>query len=279
MFDIRYPQITGKTEKEQLMQIKSYLYQIVPQLQIALENLATKEGTSTTPSSAKDRYSQGIVGVPTDPQETFNSIKALIIKSADIVNAYYEEISRKLDGEYVAVSDFGIFSESTTSTITEDSTKINNLFTSVQEIIDGTSTTFGSLSEEMSDIKQGLDDAKTDIQGSLGELADGLEGVKQTIVDVTANVKTGLLYYDDEATPIYGLEVGQTNVVNGEEVFNKFARFTSDRLSFYNAYGNEVAYISDNKLYINDAEINGTLTIGRYIIDSSNGLAFKRVEG
>lgn len=279
MIDIRYPQITGKTEKEQLMQIKSYLYQIVPQLQIALENLATKEGTSTTPSSAKDRYSQGIVGVPTDPQETFNSIKALIIKSADIVNAYYEEISRKLDGEYVAVSDFGIFRENTTSTITEDSTKINNLFTSVQEIIDGTSTTFGSLSEEMSDIKKGLDDAKTDIQGSLATLASGIEGVNTRIKEVTANVKTGHLYDDSQGTPIYGVEVGQTVTENGEEVFNKFARFTADRLSFYNAHGHEVAYISDNKLYINDAEINGTLTIGRYIIDSSNGLAFKRIEG
>ena len=70
------------------------------------------------------------------------------------------------------------------------------------------------------------------------------------------------------------MEVGQTTEVNGEELFNKFARFTSSRLSFYDANGSEVAYISDYKLYITNAQILGNLYLGSYILDTTNGIAF-----
>lgn len=36
---IRLPKITGKTEKEQLMQIKSYLIQLVSELQFAFDEI------------------------------------------------------------------------------------------------------------------------------------------------------------------------------------------------------------------------------------------------
>ena len=49
------------------------------------------------------------------------------------------------------------------------------------------------------------------------------------------------------------------------EVFDKFARFTSDRLSFYDQNDNEVAYISDRKLYITHVEVKGTFSIGGFI--------------
>jgi hypothetical protein len=57
-------------------------------------------------------------------ETTFNSLKALIIKSADIVNAYYEEINTRLSGVYVAESDFGTYVEETDLKISRSSKDI-----------------------------------------------------------------------------------------------------------------------------------------------------------
>ena len=76
---------------------------------------------------------------------------------------------------------------------------------------------------------------------------------------------TYTIYEDANGIPVYGLEVGQKNIVDGVEVFNKYARFTSDRLSFYDRNDTEVAYISDKKLYINNVEITGSYKIGRFV--------------
>lgn len=163
------------------------------------------------------------------PQVTFNSIKSLIIKSADIVNAYEEKINKELEGKYVAVSDFGIYKEDTLQKIEETSTSITQFYEDVQEII------------------------------------TNIENVEHTLIDVSAHIKSGLLYYDDSGAPVYGLEIGQRNEVDGEEVFNKYARFTPDKLSFYDQNDNEVAYISDKKLYITDVELMGSFRIGGFI--------------
>lgn len=216
--EIRLPNITGITEREQLAQVKSYLYQLAQQLQWALGTVGTSSGqaaavqiTSKTDASV---LPSGVVA-----QTTFNALKPLIIKSADIVSAYYEEISRRLEGEYVAQSDFGTYTESTSQQINETSTGVERLFENVQKII-------------------------TDI--------DTLE---YSVIETHAHIRPGLLYYDEQGVPIYGLEIGQKKVIDGEEVFNKYARFTSDRLSFYDQNNSEVAYISDNKLYIANVEV------------------------
>ena len=47
-------------------------------------------------------------------------------------------------------------------------------------------------------------------------------------------------------------------------MFNKFARFTADKLSFYDQNGNEVAYISDRKLYITHVEVTGSFLMGGF---------------
>ena len=77
--------------------------------------------------------------------------------------------------------------------------------------------------------------------------------------------------FTETPSPVYGVEVGQTD--NGN--FKRSARFTADRLSFYDGYDVEVAYISNKKLFINDAVLTGSVTIGKYIIDTLDGLAFR----
>ena len=235
--DIKFPNITASSEAGKIEQIRSYLYQLADQLKYALNSIESGGATKLQQGSSGN----GGAVSEKEAQATFNSVKALIIKSADIVEAYSEEISQRFAGEYVAQSDFGTYSEYTEQMITTNSKGVENLFKSVQEII-------------------------TDI-GNL----------EHTLIEVDAHIRSGLLDYDDSGVPIYGLEIGQKNTIDGKEVFNKYARFTSDRLSFYDKNDTEVAYISDYKLYITNAQITGTLTLGRYVLDTYNGLAFKWV--
>ena len=427
--DIRLPHITGLTEKEQLKQINTYLFQLAEQLQWALNNADTSSHTviikqqpiSTTPSSAG---SNGRM-VQDDTQATFAALKPLIIKSAEIVEAYYEEINKRLEGLYVAQSDFGTFAEQTSQEIEVTSKNTTQQFENMQVIITGLDNNVGSiessihgivedlsytqndiiklgvdiedigssvasvegeigeldttlkavegnvntldttlkavevnvtnldsnlksvegnvtnldnnlktvegavggldtnlkavetdlndtkvgigsslesiseevgvidkdlqgvkagvkkdigdLTDEVGKVDTKLEDAKSALNADLGKLKDSLDALNSLIVEVNARIKSGLLYYDDNGIPVYGLEVGQTNTVNGVEVFNKFARFTAGRLSFYDNNGTEVAYISDYKIYITHAEVTGTLKLGGYLVDTSNGVTFKWV--
>lgn len=233
--NIRLPNITANTEAGKLQQVQSYMYQLVEQLNWALNKIDSSSQTAVLqkgkPAVAEDKNSS---------IATFNDIKGLIIKSADIVNAYYEEINRKLSGLYVAESDFGTFKQETEKITKETSESVEDLYKNVQEIISET-----------------------------------IPGFEQRIIDVTANIKSGLLDYNNEGIPVYGMEIGQINEVDGEKTFDKFARFTSDRLSFYDANDTEVAYISDFKLVITDAEVLGNLKLGKYILDTSDGLALR----
>lgn len=216
MSDIRYPNITGTTEAAQLLQVKSYLHQLVDQLNMTLQDMGSGGGSAYTPTrTAAD--SKAITDK--EAQSTFNSIKALIIKSADIVNAYYQEINHRLEGVYVAESDFGDYAEQTTHDIKVTSDRTEEIFKSLQTVI---------------------------------SRVDGIAG--QT-VEANAYINSGELYTDENGVPVFGLEIGQTNEIDGVETFNKFARFTADRLSFYDQNDNEVAYISDNTLHITRAEV------------------------
>jgi hypothetical protein len=248
-FELRFPNITAQDEKGQLVQMKSFLHQLVEQLQWALNDLSsTASGYVVAASAPKSQASE-----PTkvDANATFNAVKSLIIKSADIVSAYYDKIQARLDGIYVAESEFGAFAEQTTQNILSNSSYTERSFSNIQEITN-------SLSDSLRDTKE-------DVDGKLASISGLIDGISHTLIDVSANIRSGLLFYDDNGVPVYGLEVGQKTKIDGVEVFDKFARFTSDRLSFYDQNDNEVAYISDRKLYINHVEIKGTLKMGGFV--------------
>ena len=265
MYEFRYPNITGKTTEEKVAQIGSYLYQFVEQLQWAVESLNTN--TNVVVSSTSHRSgtpSATATNTPIDSQETFNAIKALIIKSADIVDAYYTEIRESLESEYTALSEFGEFKNTTSTELLKSSNGIEQIYTSISTI----DTNITNITENYGKLSGGLDDVKTKA-----------EGADKYIQTIQGSIKTGQLGYDENGKEIYGIEVGQKNIVNDVETFNKYARFTADRLSFYDKNDVEVAYISDEKLYIKEAEIIGNLKLGKYVIDTTSGLAFKWAGG
>ena len=275
--DLRLPNINGATEREQLLQIKNFLYQHIEQLQFALNSIGTSNNTSTGAVTAIPSSLVSPAQTTVSADATFGSIKALIIKSADIVNAYYEEINKRLVGEYVAQSDFGTFEEQTSQDVFENSTNINRSFGSIQEIKSGVDSSIEALTGEIGEVDTKVADVEASMTTKIQDLKTEVEALNFSIAEVAANIKSGLLYYDDDGVPVYGLEVGQRNVVDGVEVFNKYARFTAGRLSFYDQNGTEVAYISDYKLYITHAEVTGALKLGGFAVDTTNGLTFKWV--
>lgn len=225
--NIRFPNITGKSEAEQLTQVKSYLHQLAEQLNWALSTI--EAGTSNANATTDAVTQADGPGKAQENEVSFYELKSLIIKSADIVNSYSEQISKKLEGSYVSKSDFGIYEEATAQEIKANSSAIEQFYTDLQQI------------------------------------ATDIESVEHTLIEVNAHIKSGLLYYAEDGTPVYGLEIGQRTKIEDEEVFNKYARFTSEKLSFYDQNDNEVAYISDKKLYITHIEVKSTYTIGKLV--------------
>ena len=217
------PNITASNDRERLQQMQSYLYRMAQQLQWAFSTIET--GNTGVAASGGNVQNASKTSEKSDPATTFAGLKNLIIKSADIVNAYYTEISHRLEGQYVAQSDFGTYTEQTSQEIQENSSNINQLFTNVRT------------------------------------LSDTVDEMYNSTLSTNAYIKTGLLAEKEDGSPIFGLEVGQTNSADGVQFFDKFARFTADRLSFYDRNDIEVAYISDYHLHITNASISGTLTL------------------
>lgn len=226
--DIRYPNITATDTEGKMSQMQSYMHQLVEQLNWALSTVNNAiEGNTSNVVMPSQNGSNG----EDNAVDTFNSIKALIIKSADIVQAYEDVMMKDFNGKYFAESDFGTYLEDTKHTIEDNSKYTKDEFAKVQTI-----TT----------------------------------GLENELKETEAYIKRGELYEDKDG-PVYGIEVGQTDT-NG--LFSKFARFTAKKLSFYDEQGDEVAYISQKKLYISEATFLYNIQLRGYLMDTSDGLAF-----
>jgi hypothetical protein len=190
------------------------------QLQWAFDTLENGSGTAVSQNTAVPTGKQA-----ESPASTFAGIKNLIIRSADIVDAYCEEISRRLESVYVAQSDYGTFTRETRMELQANSEGIRQLFTDTEAL-----------------------------SGTVDQMYDSIQGTD-------AYIKTGKLWEDASGNGIYGLEIGQTRQQEGGTVFDKFARFTAERLSFFDGSDVEVAYISDYHLYITNAIVTGSLVL------------------
>lgn len=243
--DIRLPNITATNDSGKLSQMQSYMYQLVEQLNWALNTIGTASTTGTESPTVKVQQSESLS--QEEAIDTFNSIKALIIKSADIVMAYEKTIMTNFNGKYFAESDFGTYIEETNRKVEENSKWVTETYDSVQKI------------------------------------TKDVEGLEEDVRTTNGYIKRGLL---DEGK--IGIEIGETTE-NG--TFKHYARFTSDRLSFYDVNDNVVAYIgagvsdeddkeNHNCLYIRGKAIfQSDIQFGSYRADTSDGLAFTWIGG
>lgn len=131
--DLRFPNITSATPEGQMAEMQSYMHQLVQQLNWALNTIDNAKEGNTSSVVIADGGDTSMSDAEV-AQETFNSIKALIIKSADIVSAYETTLKESFDGEYVAVSDFGAYKQDTSLSIETNSKDITEIFNNIQII-------------------------------------------------------------------------------------------------------------------------------------------------
>lgn len=236
--DFRLPFITAKDTQGQVKQMQSYMYQLVEQLNHAIGEVEKEQ----TQIAETQKETISAIESPKAIENTFTQIKELIIKSGDILEAYAEQISLMLEGKYVTISDFGSYQEDVAANFELTATGISQNYENIQTI-----------------------NGALDIDG---------EGHNVSVLSTNAYIKTGLL--DGTATPpIYGIEVGQRSEQDGTAILNKYARFTPSGIYFYLQGDTPVASFQNDIMYISYAQITQGIRLGGYIIDASEGIAFK----
>lgn len=241
--DLRQPVFQG-TDKEKLEQMAIYLFQVREQLQWAFENIdeSGQGGTSvvntTTVINQTSTPADNTAKPLTEDQAelTFSAMKALIIKSADIVNAYHAEISKRisLSGDYVASSDFGVYKKETKAEI--------------------------DLNTENIEINQ---EKVEQIQSVFMD-----EGDYAMILKKSGYIKTGFL-----PGGAYGIEIGVVTEEDGEKKEKSVGRFTSTRIIFYDQNGAEGAWLSNRRLYAAEVEATEKSQLGGFVdeVDPETG--------
>ena len=235
MIDLRLPNIQGKTEAEQMAQMKSYLYQLVEQLNWALNTVESAQAGNSAPVV----YQQGEPATAEEAESTFNSIKALIIKSADIVKAYETTIFSDFNGKYFAESDFGTYIEETNKKVDDNSKYTQETYSRVETI-----------------------DSR-------------VEGVEDEIKTTNAYIRRGLLNNDEYGIEIG--ETSEDGAFHHYARFTSkklsFHNVNGNEVAYIGS--GDVDKDDYNCLYITGrAVFQGAVHFGKYKMDTSDGLAF-----
>ena len=256
MSDFRKPFINAPTPEGQLRQVKDFLYQLTDSLNFAVKRTEKEisEIRRVTIGDTEDASGKGDIGDSVNNTsgeksenektlDTFLKLKTLIIKSADIVDSYYDVIEKRLTGKYTAISDLGTYKDTVNLLVTQTADNKTEFRNSIQEIYNKT----GDLSE----IRK-----------------DGFY------------LRTGWLDTVEGGNKLGGIELGQTSE-DGKTTTSSFARFTSKELTFYDGNGtedkNKLAWISNAEMNIRKAKIEISLEVGGYIEETNLGLAFRWV--
>jgi hypothetical protein len=94
--NIRYPNITGQSEREQITQIKSYLHQLVEQLNYALPTIGSGDGTAQ-PTDTKSTVTHEVQG----SDVSYYEFRSLIIQELQKVENLIDELEQARDnGEF-----------------------------------------------------------------------------------------------------------------------------------------------------------------------------------
>ena len=230
------------TVQEQLVRQYSYLFQMAQQLNVALVQL--ESGGTAAPSG-------GTAAPAAEREQQYQTLKSMIVKTADTVQRRMDQLSAKLTGEYVAASEFGTYVE-----------RLNAYLEANPEALTQYYSFFA------------------DLQASTETVSAAFE---QYRVETEGYIRTGIVCYDG-AVPQYGVAVGQNltcREVDGETVVeqNDFrATFTASKLSFWQD-ASEVAYVSNNRLYITNITVLEGMSIGEWEISSENGLVIRWMGG
>lgn len=257
MFNLSVPPILTGSADEQLKQIRSYLYQMTEQLNMASLSIDNKTVVDLTKTSASKA---------SETEDEYINLKSLIQKTADTVTKTVEytdsqisiikeqvgentdniaDLTASISSEYVAKSEYGTFQENINTQIAANADSITNMY-----------SYFAKLEADVNNAQSSFDNYVVATEGS---------------------IKVGIVEWDG-ATPIFGIAIGQ-DIKYSEVSIDGETYAEIDKTNYVTTYtatgfkmwqdNQVVAYISNNKLYITNADIVENLTIGDFVIKSN----------
>ena len=235
--------------REQLERQYAYLFQMAQQLNLALDGLGG--GSLAAGGGVGGFVSGGRGGVTPEESQQYQNLKSLILRTAKEIYSAMDKVALELAGEYVAISDFGTYLERLNSSIRADPAAITQYYSFF-----------------------------SDLQADVEAVDAAFERYK---VETEGYIRPGIVYYDG-AVPVYGVAVGQdlaVQEIDGETVVeqkNFRATYTASKLSFWQDE-TEVAYVSNNRLYIGNITVRSGMTVGQWNISTDRGLAFRWIGG
>ena len=235
------PALSGD-ERAQLQQLYRYLFKLSEQLNTSLE--ATDRQYRMAIKTRSGSENSDDVFTP-ELDAKYRELRSLIIKTADIVNQKMDRVVTQLNSEFQAISyEWGTFEQNIERTIIDTAENTIEQFDYSEHIY-------------------GIDKTVMD-------------GVTYYGITSLGYIKRGIIGFDDENFPIYGIAVGtelkeKTVIKDGKEyqqidTNQRIATYTSDRITFW-ANGVELAYFSGDKLFVTRVEVTDGITIGDMHID------------
>ena len=92
--NIRYPNISGFSEREQIAQLKSYLHQLVEQLNYAFPKLGSGDASTST-----NTYEvQG-------GEISYYDLKSLVLQELQKVEDLFDKLSKEIENKYVSIDE------------------------------------------------------------------------------------------------------------------------------------------------------------------------------
>lgn len=234
MNDYRYPNITAKEPAEKLRQIESFLRQLVDKMNA--EQSST--GRAIYTYSSNGERVQANDHNKTDAENTFETIKDLILKSADIVDSFYEKYSKKLSGYYVAKSEFGEYKEENEVSLEATAKEIELAINQIE-----------SVAKSVANLGEETEEKLLKISASAEELSINVSKIVNDGVD-SVKTKKGYTFNDE------GLRIESA----GSSIVNQI-----DNTGMSVKRGDDVMLKADHEGVIaTDVQVNNYLIVGEH---------------
>ncbi len=312
MYDLNLsvPNLTSPkySNDNRFLLLKNYLYELNETLCFALGDKSETEVQKLQKAieTEKSEEKQNIIRLNSDSKKRFEELKEQIIRTAEEIELDYstaisqseKEILQTAQGEFATKTEFSEYKNQvdteflqTAERITANAKTTEEISADLEHYKKVNNAQFSVQAEEILSQVQNLYSSKTD----LGDLEERVSSqISQTAEGITETFSESLSAFSEDLSSVGGevkelvssldvyirrgeLEEGIYGIEIGRSDSNIKARFTNDRLSFFQGLS-EVAYISGSNLYITRAEILdylkiGNTTDGYFTFDvSENGL-------
>ena len=319
MYDLNLfvPNITSQkySTDNRFALLKNYLYELNETLALVLgeqhENQITLLQNKVQQSNEQsEKYA---IALKKENVTKINNLKEQIIRTAKSIETEYkaeisknqEEILAEVERTYTTKSEYGeytsqvdtklkqtaeeiaLLSENSESVRTDfenfKDTSRSELSIQASAIVSRVENEFQSKTqaEEMesrisSQITQATDSVTESFSKDIAVLTEDVSTVGGTVTELVSSLDV-YIRRGELSEGVYGIEIGRSDS-------HVKARFTNDRLSFYQGVS-EVAYISGSTLYISNADVLdylriGNATQGYFLFDTTqNGLEVRWVDG